>query len=56
MYRGYVLGLTEGKHGFHTHTESDISESCTGAGGHFNLGEKKHASPTVDFSNRHRGA
>lgn len=33
---GTVEGLAPGKHGFHVHTEGDLSNDCVAAGGHFN--------------------
>ena len=55
-YLGFVKGLLPGKHGFHTHTESDIADSCAGAGTHFNIDNKDHAGPLHSFTDRHRGA
>ena len=52
-YRGSVNGLTEGKHGFHTHALSDIDKDCKGAGGHFNPDDVDHAGP--DHPVRHAG-
>ena len=31
-----LSGLAPGKHGFHVHQNGDLSDSCKGAGGHFN--------------------
>jgi len=42
---GRVAGLTAGKHGFHIHADKAITESCTGAGGHYNPDENDHAGP-----------
>ena len=33
------------KHGFHVHADSDMSTSCTGAGGHYNPMNKTHGAP-----------
>jgi len=55
-YYGKVTGLTAGKHGFHTHTKGNVNFSCADADGHYNPFDKTHASPTIAFADRHRGA
>jgi len=55
-YNGKVTGLTAGKHGFHTHTLGEVSTSCADTEGHYNPFSKTHASPTIAFADRHRGA
>ena len=30
----HVVGLTQGKHGFHIHDKADFSDGCKSAGGH----------------------
>jgi Cu-Zn family superoxide dismutase len=46
-----LIGLTEGKHGFHIHEYGDCSRpDGTPAGGHFNPYQEKHGAP----SDRHR--
>ena len=36
VFKLNLSGLTAGKHGFHVHENGDLSNSCKGAGGHFN--------------------
>lgn len=36
LIEGQVVGLTEGKHGFHVHALGDLSNGCTSTGAHFN--------------------
>ncbi|XP_037799687.1 superoxide dismutase [Cu-Zn]-like [Penaeus monodon] len=50
---GEVHGLTEGKHGFHIHTEGVTDFDCSSTGGHFNPDGFSHGGPTSDF--RHVG-
>lgn len=49
-----VMGLAEGKHGFHIHEYGDCSApDGTSAGGHFNPADMPHAGPKAD--KRHVG-
>jgi len=48
-----LTGLAPGKHGFHVHSNGDLSSACVGAGGHFNPFNKSHSGPTS--SERHVG-
>lgn len=51
---GTVTGLTEGKHGFHIHTDLvNPGDSCSVAGGHYNPATNDHAGPSVE--KRHVG-
>lgn len=45
VIRGQLTGLKPGKHGFHVHEFGDTSNSCKGAGGHYNPLKRNHASP-----------
>lgn len=36
LIEGQVVGLTEGKHGFHVHALGDLSSGCSSTGAHFN--------------------
>jgi len=53
MIKGIINGLTPGKHGFHVHTDGELTNQCADAGGHFNPSGKSHGSPTD--SHRHAG-
>jgi len=50
---GFDTNDVNTKHGFHIHADSDLSESCSGAGGHYNPTNKTHGAPTD--TNRHVG-
>jgi len=56
---GGVMGLVDGKHGFHVHTSGNITASektapnCTAAGGHFNPTNTSHGGPMAAV--RHAG-
>ncbi|RWS20634.1 superoxide dismutase-like [Cu-Zn] isoform X2 [Leptotrombidium deliense] len=39
---GIIYGLTPGYHGFHIHENSDLSNACANAGGHYNPSKEKH--------------
>jgi Cu-Zn family superoxide dismutase len=53
IFKLNLSGLTAGKHGFHVHEKGDLSDSCRGAGGHFNPLQENHSSPTS--TKRHVG-
>ncbi len=36
--RGQIRGLSPGLYGFHVHENSDTSDNCMAAGGHYNPG------------------
>lgn len=48
-----MTGLSEGLHGFHIHTDGDVSGSCTDAGGHYNPFGLDHGARTAEV--RHVG-
>ncbi len=50
---GTVIGLTEGKHGFHIHQHGDTANRCKASGGHFNPFGFDHSGP--DSEERHVG-
>ena len=45
-----INGLSEGHHGFHVHADDDISDSCAGAGAHYNPGGYNHGGPGDQIS------
>ncbi|CAL4112897.1 unnamed protein product, partial [Meganyctiphanes norvegica] len=45
LIRGSVTGLTPGLHGFHIHTEGQLTNQCRDAAGHFNPFMNTHGSP-----------
>lgn len=46
LINGEISGLKAGEsHGFHIHADADITASCAGAGGHWNMDSKNHGSP-----------
>ncbi|CAD5224666.1 unnamed protein product [Bursaphelenchus okinawaensis] len=59
---GKLTGLPQGKHGFHVHEKSDLTNKCLNTGGHFNPFKKNHGAPTDterhvgDFGNLDVGA
>ncbi len=54
VIKGEVIGLKEGKHGFHIHEFGDLSDGKgMSTGGHFNPTNKKHGKPSDE--ERHVG-
>ena len=51
--KGFNHTLRVTKHGFHVHEKGNLSESCNGAGAHYNPKHKSHGAPSD--SNRHVG-
>ncbi|XP_073983359.1 superoxide dismutase [Cu-Zn]-like [Rhodnius prolixus] len=43
---GTIVGLSEGKHGFHVHEFGNLSGGCASTGSHFNPYKKSHGAPT----------
>ena len=50
---GKVMGLEEGKHGFHIHANPITNNDCKSGGGHYNPEGKNHGGPTD--TDRHVG-
>ncbi|XP_030371320.1 extracellular superoxide dismutase [Cu-Zn] [Scaptodrosophila lebanonensis] len=48
-----LVGLKEGKHGFHVHEKGDLSNGCTSMGGHYNPDKMDHGAPEHEV--RHVG-
>ena len=48
-----VIGLTDGKHGFHIHEYGDLSDGCMSACNHFNPFNKNHGG--LKSKERHSG-
>jgi Cu-Zn family superoxide dismutase len=44
---GTVIGLTQGKHGFHIHEHGATANKCKDAGGHYNPFDHDHSGPTA---------
>ena len=44
--RGFSTTDAHQRHGFHVHTDGDITSGCSSAGGHFNPDGNTHGGPT----------
>merc|ERR1712062_887664 len=45
FFKGEIIGLGSGLHGFHVHQTGDTGNKCKAAGGHFNPDQNQHSSP-----------
>lgn len=52
---GLIKGLEPGQHGMHVHENPNLSDKCSGAGGHYNPFQSPHGAQTDSVNARHVG-